>query len=611
MSKVDDELTRRFHRAERPLDSGELFEGIASRRRRRETIRRIEVGFLALAVVVTTAGGFVALRSAFGPDRHQALGGTAFGADGAVVVCTDDTGSHLCHLDAASLAVGATADELVRLTDLPNEIVSMPSVSRDGTTVVFDRSDPTENGTSLWMVGTDGSGLRRLSHVGSGLTNASWGPDGSLVAVASAGTPADQGAAALAILDPARAPDPVVRTIALPGLTFPSTPRFSPDGKEILFAAGEDSNSTGSHLYTVTLDGRVTERGGKGAMTPDWSPDGTRVVFGAGTENGVELFICPLDCSSPRALHDPSEDPIAGGLPRWSLDGGWISFQTAGEDGGPVIRVVRADGSETRSLAAAVGDIAWIPSVASPMPSSHAPTPIVGSAAKGKDVGLGFNLCGAHRRGGIDFLGDGTSGNAWIGARIEDGGTCPVIASGDRLLLAVDGTGDGLADTWIDLPWRCYGYCTPVDATDLDGNGTEELVIRDYLAVIDYRFVAVRANADGKLTIQPIIVAAPGHRPASIEPGRALRINAGGDEGYASSIWCEGYPRNPTLVWAWVLGYVESQKPQEVHITKIRLQSDGLFHVVGTNDYELPATEHWGYGDVTAPACGVDWQPDR
>jgi hypothetical protein len=65
MSKVDDELTRRLRRAERPVQVDGLFEGLERRRARRETLRKIQAGMLALAVIAATTGGFVALRSAF------------------------------------------------------------------------------------------------------------------------------------------------------------------------------------------------------------------------------------------------------------------------------------------------------------------------------------------------------------------------------------------------------------------------------------------------------------------------------------------------------------------------------------------------------------------
>ena len=48
MSKVDDELTRRLRRAERPVEGDGLFEGLERRRSHRERLRKVQAGMLAL-----------------------------------------------------------------------------------------------------------------------------------------------------------------------------------------------------------------------------------------------------------------------------------------------------------------------------------------------------------------------------------------------------------------------------------------------------------------------------------------------------------------------------------------------------------------------------------
>jgi hypothetical protein len=125
---------------------------------------------------------------------------------------------------------------------------------------------------------------------------------------------------------------------------------------------------------------------------------------------------------------------------------------------------------------------------------------------------------------------------------------------------------------------------------------------------VDYNVFTIRPNSTGDLAVEPILVAAPGHVPAGLIAGRELEISAGGDEGFASWISCEGYPANPVIVWTWIWGPVETNIPKEVHITRIQLKADGLIHVIGTNDYMLPAGQPSGLSPATAPACGVDWQ---
>jgi hypothetical protein len=104
------------------------------------------------------------------------------------------------------------------------------------------------------------------------------------------------------------------------------------------------------------------------------------------------------------------------------------------------------------------------------------------------------------------------------------------------------------------------------------------------------------------------LVAEPGHEPAGITAG-PLRIDAGGDAGYGSTIECEGYPSKPTIVWSWSDWVIETDQPQEVHVTRLELRPDGLFHVIDTNDYTVPAREPTGVNNPyeLGPQCGVDW----
>ena len=244
-----------------------------------------------------------------------------------------------------------------------------------------------------------------------------------------------------------------------------------------------------------------------------------------------------------------------------------------------------------------------------PSPTPQPTTEPSQTSAKeiGRDIGLDFNVCFPDWLGGIDFTGDGTQGSAWTGVPVTDDGTCPAYAKPAKYILAVDDTGDRLADAWLDLPFDCYVHCAPADATDLDANGTEELVVRSSFSIMDYYFFALRQTPGSDPSIEPVLVADPGHEPAGITPGLLLRIDAGGDEGYGSSISCEGYPSAPIIVWSWADAPVETDIPKEVHITRIQLQADGLFHVIGTNDYTVPAGDPSGIDYATGPACGVDW----
>ena len=81
MPTVDDELTRRFQGAERPVDADDLVEGLRRCRAHCEHVRKAQASALAFAVLVGTAGGFMAPapRSRDGryhwrPRRPRAVG---------------------------------------------------------------------------------------------------------------------------------------------------------------------------------------------------------------------------------------------------------------------------------------------------------------------------------------------------------------------------------------------------------------------------------------------------------------------------------------------------------------------------------------------------------
>src|SRR5687768_18573024 len=100
MSKVDDELTRRLHGAERPVDGDGLFEGLERRRSHRERVRRVQTGLLAFAVLAATAGGFAILRDAFDAQPRNAGQTPPLPANGEIVFVKQGDDSRL-HIFAA------------------------------------------------------------------------------------------------------------------------------------------------------------------------------------------------------------------------------------------------------------------------------------------------------------------------------------------------------------------------------------------------------------------------------------------------------------------------------------------------------------------------------
>ena len=154
----------------------------------------------------------------------------------------------------------ASGKEFARLTKEPGIDVS-PCYSPDGSQIAFvsDRS----GGAQIYVMNSDGSGVRRVTFQGGSNTDPSWSPDGTRLAyVARDG-----------VFD--------VFTVRLDGTGLTritqsagdnEDPSWSPDGHYIGFA----SNRTGNYqIWMSTADGvrQVQLTDGKGTyMNPTWSP---------------------------------------------------------------------------------------------------------------------------------------------------------------------------------------------------------------------------------------------------------------------------------------------------------------------------------------------------
>ena len=117
-------------------------------------------------------------------------------------------------------------------------------------------------------------------------------------------------------------------------LTYPPLyavlPRWSPDGKKIIFFEFAVSADKPARMYEISPDGGspslLLPEDGSQQLDPNWSPDGTRIIF-AGESNDPSSAIHILDLSSKKV----SDVPGSAGLysPRWSPDGHYLSAFSA------------------------------------------------------------------------------------------------------------------------------------------------------------------------------------------------------------------------------------------------------------------------------------------
>jgi hypothetical protein len=132
-----------------------------------------------------------------------------------------------------------------------------------------------------------------------------------------------------------------------------STPRWSPDGKRLLFMReGQGDPEKRLGVVQVSWDGTHERRIGPGRW-PDWSPDGSQIAYslggpdGGGARSQASIYLARADGSKRRRLCE-------GDCPCWSPDGQKIAYcHVDPTSSAPEIRVV--DIETGRSLTVGAG----------------------------------------------------------------------------------------------------------------------------------------------------------------------------------------------------------------------------------------------------------------
>ena len=182
----------------------------------------------------------------------------------------------------------------------------------------------------------------------------------------------------------------VQKIAALPG--YDTHPRWSPDGRRILFNSFPDSGDKPHDVFMVNADGtgltNLTNGRYHDGQADDWSADGRRILFSSGKYPAINLYSCNSDGSEVKQLtHEPDKvcyyascspkdgniilavfaengkgiyqfDPKTGSLkllrangdaPSWSPDGQKITFQEK-INGEYYLMWMSADGSHAEGI---------------------------------------------------------------------------------------------------------------------------------------------------------------------------------------------------------------------------------------------------------------------
>ncbi len=113
-----------------------------------------------------------------------------------------------------------------------------------------------------------------------------------------------------------------------------SDPQISPDGKQVAYVVGTvdlAANKSSSAIWLAATDGKtppraLTSPAGKKDRHPRWSPDGKKLLFESNRSGTTQLFFIDLSGGEAKQLTTISTD---AGSALWSPDGHSIAFVSA------------------------------------------------------------------------------------------------------------------------------------------------------------------------------------------------------------------------------------------------------------------------------------------
>jgi TolB protein len=132
----------------------------------------------------------------------------------------------------------------------------------------------------------------------------------------------------------------------IPHKAFEESPRFSPDGKKVLWVSTRDGNPD---LYTVGVDGKDVKRltnDPAADLHPSWKPDGTKIAFTSGRGGRQKIYVMDADGSNVQKLTDGE---FLDSWPAWRPDGKELAF-VSNRTGNYDIWLMTADGKELTNL---------------------------------------------------------------------------------------------------------------------------------------------------------------------------------------------------------------------------------------------------------------------
>jgi Tol biopolymer transport system component len=204
-----------------------------------------------------------------------------------------------------------------------------------------------------WIINPDGSDRTRISQMNLCSDAVDWSPDGeNLVLCQCTSSPDNALPCSLSIIDQQ---GNLIRTLLQNDTAIPHSPKWSPDGKQILFTSQKEAGGPGTVLV-MGADGasaRSLYQSPASAIWTEakWSPDGSQIAVMTSTQIAV---VSPVDGTSHVVASGKDIFSFA-----WSPKGGEIAYDS--EDGGYKVYMVGSEGGEPRVVADPATGPVWSP----------------------------------------------------------------------------------------------------------------------------------------------------------------------------------------------------------------------------------------------------------
>jgi Tol biopolymer transport system component len=197
----------------------------------------------------------------------------------------------------------------------------------------------------VYVMNTNGSGLRPLTTNLADDWWPTWSPDGMKVAFQSNRNLTPGGNVSQLDIYVVSA-DGTGETRLTTDTTNEAQPAWSPDGAKIAFVSDRDSSN---EVYVMNADGTGVTRLTADPLAdeqPTWSPDGTKIAFVSNRDGNPDVWVMNADGGNPLNLTNNAATDVG---PAWSPDGTRIAFHSA-RPGNFAIFVMNADGTGVQQL---------------------------------------------------------------------------------------------------------------------------------------------------------------------------------------------------------------------------------------------------------------------